>query len=63
MRWLRITPIFKEGKKKYSWSNRPVCLTLVPGKVVEQILLDAMPKPRKDKKVIVSSQHGFTRAN
>lgn len=44
MKWLRITPIFKDGKKKYSGSNRPVCLTLVLGKVVEQILLKDLPQ-------------------
>lgn len=38
-----------------------VSLTLVPGKVVEQILLKATSKHVKDGKVTVNSQHGVTK--
>ena len=62
-RWVKVTPVFKEGKKKDPGNDRPVCLTLVPGKVTEQILLEATSKHEKDKKVIVNSQHVFIRAN
>ena len=40
---------------------RPVSLTSMPGKVMEQLVLDAISKKLEEQKVIMNSQHGFTK--
>jgi len=56
-----VTPVFKKGKKEDPGNYRAVSLTSIPGKVMEQFILDIISKQVEEKKVIRSSQHGFTK--
>ncbi|GAB0193231.1 mitochondrial enolase superfamily member 1 [Grus japonensis] len=56
-----VTPVFKKGKKGDPGNYRPVSLTSIPGKMMEQLILGVINKHVEEKKVIGSGQHGFTK--
>ncbi|KAK4823940.1 hypothetical protein QYF61_008326 [Mycteria americana] len=58
-RLANVTPIFKKGWKEDPGNHRPVSLTSVPGKLMEQIILSAITRHVENNQGIKPSQHGF----
>ncbi|KAK4821391.1 hypothetical protein QYF61_019292 [Mycteria americana] len=58
-RLANVTPMFKKGQKEDPGNYRPVSLTLVLGKLMEQIIVSAITWHVEDNQGIKPSQHGF----
>uniref|UniRef100_A0A8B9BNZ0 Reverse transcriptase domain-containing protein n=1 Tax=Anser brachyrhynchus TaxID=132585 RepID=A0A8B9BNZ0_9AVES len=58
--WLaNVTPIYKKGQRVDPGNYRPVSLTSVPGKLMEQIILSVITRHLQGNQAIRPSQHGF----
>jgi len=54
-----VTSIYKKGRKEDPRNYRPVSLTSLPGKIMEQFILSALSGHVKDNLGIRPKQHGF----
>ncbi|CAM4536017.1 unnamed protein product [Caretta caretta] len=61
--WKRvnIVPIYKKGNKNNPENYRPVSLTSVPRKIMEQIIKQSVCKCLEDNNMISNHQHGFVK--
>jgi len=55
-----VTPIFIKGQKKDPGNYRLVSVTSIPGKMMEQLILEVIIKQVEENQVIIS-QHGFNK--
>ena len=61
--WRRanVIPVFKKGKKEEPGNYRPVSLTSIPGKILEQIIMWSLCKYLEHNAVRTRSQHVFVK--
>ncbi|OWK63827.1 hypothetical protein RLOC_00003646 [Lonchura striata] len=52
-------PIYRKGWMKIPWNYRPVSLTLVPGKVMEQIILYAIMQHLQENQGMRPAKHSL----
>lgn len=57
-----MTPIYKKGRERDLRNCRPVNLTLVSGKLTEQVILNTITQHIQDKQMTRSSHHGFMKS-
>ena len=60
-RFADVTPIYKKGHKEDLGNYRPFSLTLVPGKVMEQIILGEITRHMRGNQGIRPSQYRFVK--
>ncbi|KAJ7403040.1 rna-directed dna polymerase from mobile element jockey-like [Pitangus sulphuratus] len=60
-RLVTVMPIYKKGWKEDPGNHRPVNWTLVPGKVMKQIILSVITQHMQDSQEIRPCQHGLTK--
>lgn len=51
-----VSAVFRKDRKEHPENYRPVSLTLIPEKVMEQIILEAVNRHMKDKNVEYSAR-------
>ena len=57
-----VTPIYRKGRKEDPENYRPISLTSVPGKVMEQIIMREITRHVWDNCGIRPGQHGFMKS-
>lgn len=58
---VNVNRVLKKGMEEDAGKYRPISLTFIPGMVMGQIFPEVPFKCVEQKKIISSSQHGFTK--